>query len=399
MAPSSIRRPRRKRPESSLFARLWWVGLLAVAIVVGVLTFRMRPDGARHPFILTGYITSVMSLEQEYARYQGRLLKDPEVQRQFEQAGALMSKHDYSGAAALLEAVSKKAAVPVVFNNLGVLYAELQDRSRTVNAFREALSRDTSYRPVRNNMERLRNFTGESAEPVTREIEPNGNNELANVMGLDIPVDAEISSDADLDCYKFTSPPSPRDLLILEIANHSPSLELGLRIYDSDQRLLDYGKTEGQPGASITRQLAPPPNSTWYIQIWGYRGSSGPYVVKVRPAHASDAFEPNDDIFSASKITVGQTIDANIMDTDDTDYFTFVSPRTGTVQIDLQNHSATLIPAITTFSSDRRNTGFGPDVRAGAGLHHVIPVAEGQTYYFQIFSQANTFGAYSLTIQ
>ena len=53
-----------------------------------------------------------------------------------------LSAGDYSNAVGLLEQVSKVAAVPVVFNNLGVLYAELGDKARAINAFREALARD-----------------------------------------------------------------------------------------------------------------------------------------------------------------------------------------------------------------------------------------------------------------
>ena len=73
----------------------------------------------------------------------------------------------------MLEQVAKVAAVPVVFNNLGVLYAEFNDRSRSINAFREALARDMDYQPVRLNLDRLKDVMALGADPVSREIESN----------------------------------------------------------------------------------------------------------------------------------------------------------------------------------------------------------------------------------
>src|SRR5262249_30489800 len=120
----------------------------------------------------------------------------------------------------------------------------------------------------------------------------------------------------------------------------------------------------------------------------------------VLPQHAFDSYEPNDEIFTARRIELGRTIDANIMDTQDTDYYSFVAPRTGTVKIDLRNHSATLIPALTTYSSEMRNIGFGPSVRfPGGALHHSFEVMENQPYSLQIWSKNGTAGSYSLTVE
>ena len=88
------------------------------------------------------------------------------------------------------------------------------------------------------------------------------------------------------------------------------------------------------------------------------------------------------------------------MDAGDTDYFSFVSPRTGTVTFTLTNRSATLIPALSTFSPDRRSSGFGPDVRSpGLNLRHTLEVLENQTYFIQIWSQRNTAGQYTFLIE
>jgi hypothetical protein len=70
------------------------------------------------------------------------------------------------------------------------------------------------------------------------------------------------------------------------------------------------------------------------------------------------------------------------------------------VTIDLEARSATLIPALTTFSSDKRNTGFGPDVRVPGGrLHHTLEVQEHMTYYLQVWSPGKSSGEYALTVK
>jgi hypothetical protein len=137
-----------------------------------------------------------------------------------------------------------------------------------------------------------------------------------------------------------------------------------------------------------------------FLQIWGAHGTAGPYVLTLRAMKAFDAYEPNDDIYTPRRIEVGTKIEANIMDSVDTDFYSFQSPRTGTVTIDIQNESPTLIPALTTFTPEKRNAGFGPDVRTpGGNLKHTMEVVEHQTYFLQVWSQALSFGKYTLTIQ
>ncbi|MEO8369632.1 MAG: hypothetical protein ABI806_10555, partial [Candidatus Solibacter sp.] len=111
-------------------------------------------------------------------------------------------------------------------------------------------------------------------------------------------------------------------------------------------------------------------------------------------------YEPNDDIFNARPVPLGSTISAGIMDSDDTDYFSFVSPRNGTVTFTLTNKSTTLIPALSTFYPNRWSSGFGPDVRSpGLNLRHTLEVLKDETYFVQIWSQRNTTGEYSFIIE
>ena len=392
-------RIRKKRRRSSPWL-LWLLGASAAAVVVAGGFVLFRPAARPRTGMLTGYIAGVATVEQEYVQFHGKLLKDEAVKQQFTEATALVNRSDYTGAAAQLEAVAAKAPVPVVFNDLGIVYAQLGDRARAVNAFREALARDMGYQPVRFNLKRLNGITISSAEPVTQEIEPNNSAALANVIPLGAPVDARIDGGTDVDYFRVNAPPAPRDILEIQIANRSDSLIPSLSVFDSDRRFVGWGKATLQPGATLTQFLSPEPNTTVYLQIWGHQNSGGSYALTVRPQRAFDAYEPNDDILNARRVPVGQDVEAGIMDQRDTDFYSFLAPRSGPVDIQVTNRSHTLVPALTAFSPDMRTSAFGPDVRtAGASLKYTMEVTTGMVYFVQIWSQANSSGAYSLRIQ
>jgi hypothetical protein len=350
---------------------------------------------------IQGYLGAARILEDEYLKYHGKRLHDDDLLHRFESATERMAHQDYETAAQILERVSQDAALPVVFNNLGVLYARLNERPQAINAFREALARDADYQPVRQNLARLGGVAGSAAELLTKEVEPNNSPPLANRIAPDKPVEGTIAAGmSDVDYFCVTTPPAPRDLLQVVVEPRSPGLTPVLRIFDSDRRQLGLTVHAPDAGVPLDYTFAPPPNTTYYLEISGAHDSAGDYLLKVLPQHAFDSYEPNDEIFSARRIGLGRTIDANIMDAQDTDYYSFVAPRTGTVKIDLRNHSATLIPALTTYSSEMRNIGFGPSVRVpGGDLHHSFEVMENQTYYLQIWSENGTAGAYSLTVE
>jgi hypothetical protein len=371
-----------------------------VVLLLAAVFFQVRSRRQSSGTPLAGYLADVATLQKEYSRYYGKALSSPEIESQFKEAAALMLQHEYAQAAGLLEAAARQAAVPVVFNDLGVLYAELNDRGRALHAFREGLARDGSYAPVRSNFVRYKELISDDDEPLTREIEPNDTTPLANVISLNKPVEAEIAATTrDIDTFRFNAPPAPRDILAVELSNRSAALIPIVTAYDSDDRTIDLGKPETVAGASSTKYFSPEPNSTLFVKVSSSHDTAGAYFLTVKPLKAFDAFEPDDDIFSSHPVVIGQPAEANIMDAQDTDYYSFVAPRTGQVSIEIKNASSTLIPAITTFHPDRRNSGFGPDLKTpGADLHHRLDVQQNQTYYLQVWSQASSSGKYTLTV-
>src|SRR4029077_16061545 len=118
----------------------------------------------------------------------------------------------------------------------------------------------------------------------------------------------------DRDYFRITTPPAPRDLISVEIAARSKTLAPVLKMSDLDQRLLEWGQEVRQPGATLTQYFSPAPNTTLYLVVSGYGITSGDYTLTGRQLKAFDAYEPNDDIFSAKTIAAGRPIEANIMD-------------------------------------------------------------------------------------
>jgi hypothetical protein len=236
---------------------------------------------------------------------------------------------------------------------------------------------------------------------VSREVESNNTIATANIIAPGKAVEGEIDAAVDdVDFFRVTTPPPPRDLIAIEIANHSKTLAPVLKIYDEERRITNWGKIVREAGANLRQIVAPPPNTTLYLQVSGYGSSAGAYTLLFQPLRAFDNYEPNDDIYHAARIALGTTIMAGIMDADDTDYYSFVSPRTGTVSVMIANRSTTLIPALSTFDPDMRSSGFGPDVRApGSPLRHTMQVRANQTYFIQVWPQRNTSGDYSLVVE
>jgi len=197
MAPRPFMRKKKKR--RSRFLRYWWLApvLGGVAMILWVATGpqwsrgHLRVPGSEP---IAGYIASTLKLTQEYRHFYGKPLNDAAVEREFEQAGQHASAKDYTNAMALLEHVSKVAAVPVVFNNLGVLYAGVNDRLRAINAFREALGRDSDYAAARSNLNRMKDVMAPGVGPVTREVEPNNDANLANIVEAGKSVEGEIDA-------------------------------------------------------------------------------------------------------------------------------------------------------------------------------------------------------------
>ena len=395
-----VRKKRRRHRRRTPLFPFVLLGLAGLALIWGVRWVASRRPAASPTNVPAEYVTEIAALRSEYSHYYGRPIDESVIEGRFRQASELMGNRNYPGASAVLETLSKKAALPVVFSNLGVVYSLLGDYARSADTFREALARDGEYASARQFLRNSKSIPPNTADPYTREVEPNNDPRTATLMSLGVATGGEVTvSTNDVDYFRVISPAAPRDLLLIELANHSIEFAPRLHVYDETLRLLSWGEKSARAGESIRIMGGPPPNTPLYIAISATETHGGLYVLTVKPLKVYDPYEPNDDIMSSRRISMGEEVHANIMDADDTDFYSFQSPRRGTVTIEIRNESTTLIPGITTFNADRRNMGFGPEIRQpGQGLHHTIDVDKDRIYYIQVWSQAASAGSYTLRV-
>jgi len=395
--PAAGKRVRRHR-RRPLLVRYWWLVplVLLLALVPAVWNWMFNPRAIHAP--LPCYITDTSRVEEEYVTFLGRPA-DPAATAQFDRASELMRHGSYGTAANVLEAAAKDLPVPALFNNLGVLYAKLKDGQHAIRAFRDALARDHDYQPVRANIRRMN--LAESIDPTASETEPNNDISQANAVWLDRPVQAAIApSVGDVDCFWFITPRPPRDRISVSVASQSSTLIPRLRIFDQNGNMVTGIKVAPSAGAAVRFDFSPPPNTLYYVQVDGVSGSSGAYTLAVNGLHAYDVYEPNDTILSATRIALGQNIDANLMDKDDTDFYSFIAPAGGSVNVDVAPRDGALLLGLGMFAPDLHNIGFAPDPKApGEAIHQRMQVEANQMYYVQVFSKNDTTGAYALVVK
>jgi hypothetical protein len=87
------------------------------------------------------------------------------------------------------------------------------------------------------------------------------------------PIQGQIVDGSDIDYYRIRSSDKGGRVQI-HVQNDSATFIPGLSVYDNGKKLIeersasDYG-------------LETQPNSTYYIQVWGQRSTTGPYTLTV----------------------------------------------------------------------------------------------------------------------
>jgi hypothetical protein len=171
-------------------------------------------------------------------------------------------------------------------------------------------------------------------------------------------------------------------------------------IYDDAGHPTGEAAETSDPGAGVSFLISPKPNSTRYVEVEGNHGTVGPYALRVSATKSFDRYEPNDDIASAHPISIGQTIEANIMTAEDLDFYSFVADRTGKLVVTVQSQSKSLLPGLATFGPNGQPIEFAAETtEQGQDLSRSIDVTELNIYYIEIWGQAKSSGAYTLMVK
>jgi tetratricopeptide (TPR) repeat protein len=368
--------------------KYWWLAAVAVPIIVAIIgKYPFKNDT---PVPGTTYVGSITVIEHQYQQYVGQPLTDPDLISKIEHANELGAQSDFQGAAALVQEVAQRVPVPAVLNNLGVLYQGAGDQQRAKEAYQQALQKDPTYEPAKTNLKALEvlRTAPQQTKIVSvafQEREPNNEIFQANAIQLSTGI-AAVIADSDKDTFAFKTPPKYRDRIEIAVDNQSTTLQPGIGVYNADKSSIG-GNAASTTGANLKYSFGCQPDSTYYVQIVRslyYPALGGAYRLSVKPLKAYDAYEPNEDIRHPALITLGKTMEANIMDNDDTDYYEFKTSKGGNVLVSVANRSTTLIPGIGVFNSDRSAVGGSSASTPGADHRYSFSSQPNSTYYVQI---------------
>jgi hypothetical protein len=395
------KRKKRKARRRPLFPVLLLL-LMAAAGIWGVRKFTRLRRGVtpREEPRVVAFVGSDTNLRQEYQRYYGQRLSNADLIARFQRAGQLAAGRNFTEATATLESISKEAELPLVYTNLGILYAAIGDVPRAITGFRNVFARDFDYAPARNFLKDSRQIGPGATDPLRAEVEPNGERAQANQIALESAVTGDVGSvSGDVDYFRVAAPQSPRDLITIELLNNSKTFTPRVHVSDAAWHTLEWGERIARQGESLKVSGAPAPNSTFYVAVSAFESAGGSYVLRVTADKAFDRYEPNDNILDAAHIALGEEIPANIMDSIDTDYYSFVSPRKGEVTLEIRNRSASLVPTFTVYDASRRVQLIAPDNRKpGGSFRETFKVERDLVYFVQVSSQIGTAGAYTLRV-
>jgi type II secretory pathway pseudopilin PulG len=231
------------------------------------------------------------------------------------------------------------------------------------------------------------------------EGEPNDNKASAADLASDTPIDGEIASTEDHDNFRFMSGASVRDRVIVRLENRSDTLRPYVKVFGPDKAALQesYSSTAG---ADTELAFTAQPGKRYYVEVNPY-GTSGKYTLTALPQAAFDRFEPNDDPIHdpPTPLTVGESIDANILDEQDNDWYRLAAAPGESLRITLENRSTTLRPHVLVYNAQRSKIEESYDTTVGASLDISVDTTAGLTYYLQVKPFSSTSGDYRLTVR
>ncbi len=227
-------------------------------------------------------------------------------------------------------------------------------------------------------------------------VTPGGSIEQAATAAIGTAIDGEIAKPDQNNFYKFDATLKQRDLGVIRLQNKSTTLKPEFKLFNAD-RSQGQDIYDGTPGASVERTVVLEPGQSFYVEVMNY-GSTGKYTLSVTPQNAFDKYEPNNDVLTASAVPIGTTIEANIMDPNDHDWYRITGNTAKTVHVTMENASTTLKPDIKTYSANKSETGEKYDGTPGANLDFTFDVEPGKDFYLHV-QPYDSSGKYKLTVK
>ena len=236
------------------------------------------------------------------------------------------------------------------------------------------------------------------------EQEPNNTIPQSNVAEMGTTIAGELNPADDVDFFKFkySDAKKRRDVVVVHLENRSTTLQPSLVLYRQDKSLARDWTHANAPGADLEFSFVAEPEKIYYVGAGSYSNRSvGAYALSVVPQNAYDQYEPNDDALTATPLTVGQTVEANIMDGPDVDSYRLSGVKEKSFTVHLENESTALQPSIRVLKSDKSILQDWTAANApGADLKLSITSQPDQDYFIEVGSHWDrTAGPYKLTVR
>lgn len=238
------------------------------------------------------------------------------------------------------------------------------------------------------------NSASDNASPPVS-MAPGSSIEKAPTATIGMTVSGETLAEGSNNFYRFDNPAKLRDLVTVRLENKSATLRPEIKIYNAHRaELLDI--YNGTPGANVEQRISLDPGQTIYVAVGS--NSTGAYQLSLLAQKAYDANEPNDDQLTPTPLKSGTPVDGSIMDGKDADWFRLTGGKGGTVQVVLENQSATLAPHIKIYSATKSQLSEKYDGTPRSHLDFMFDVEPGKDIYVQVVPNGSV-GRYRLMVR
>jgi hypothetical protein len=193
-----------------------------------------------------------------------------------------------------------------------------------------------------------------------------------------------------------------RDIVVVQLENPSTTLRPSLILHHDDKSIAMNWDDANAPGADKDFSFSAEPGKSYYVGVASYgNNSAGQYALSVVPQKAYAQYEPNDDAFAATRLKLGEMIEANIMDGKDVDSYRLSGLKEKSLTVQLENLSNGLRPSIQVLDADKSIARTWAAANAnGADLKFSMEAKPGEEYFVEVGAYGgNSKGPYKLTVR
>jgi hypothetical protein len=232
------------------------------------------------------------------------------------------------------------------------------------------------------------------------EQEPNNTVLEANTATLGSTISGEINPGDDADFFRFQHQDAKnrRDIIVVHLENQSATLQPQIRVHKEDKAVALHWQRANTQGANFDLSFAALSGRSYYVAVGSVYNSIGKYTLTIGAQKAYDQYEPNDDAQTATPLILGQTVEANILDGEDVDWYRLSGANEKKTTVRFENLSKTLQPKIRVHRGDKSML-LGANTNArGADLEFSFESQPGKDYYLEVSGVYNQLlGKYKLT--